>query len=382
MPGYYGRYEANRTIWSYLWLLPLVVLLIMVVVWRFWSPEGPLHNLNVALRPIDPRGDLAADEKSTIELYERARPSVVNITALSLRRDVLSPNVQEIPEGTGSGFIWDDVNGYVVTNFHVIQNADAAQVTLADGLMQEARLVGASPDKDLAVLKIAVPAGKLRKLPIGTSADLKVGQKVFAIGNPFGLDQSLTTGVISALGREIKSASGRPIQGVIQTDAAINPGNSGGPLLDSAGRLIGVNTAIFSPSGTNAGIGFAIPVDTVNQVVTELIKHGKVTRPGLGVRVVEDRLTRQLGIDKGVLIRDVTPEGAADAAGLQPTQVDDRGRIKQWGDVILAIDGKSVDNNDDLHRQLDGHQVGDKIRLTILRDRETKQDVEVILQGI
>lgn len=196
--------------------------------------------------------------------------------------------MMQIPEGTGSGFIWDHA-GNIVTNFHVIQNADAAQVTLSDQSSWKARLVGGAPDKDLALLRIDAPADRLRPIPIGSSKDLQVGQKVFAIGNPFGLDQTLTTGVISALGREIESLTRRPIQGVIQTDAAINPGNSGGPLLDSAGRLIGVNTQIYSPSGAFAGIGFAIPVDTVNRFVPELIRYGRVIRPGIGVQVAEIR---------------------------------------------------------------------------------------------
>jgi S1-C subfamily serine protease len=263
----------------------------------------------------------------------------------------------------------------------VIQNASSAKITLADGSKWDARLVGAAPDNDLAVLKIGAPKSRLRALPIGTSADLKVGQKALAIGNPFGLDESLTTGVVSALGREIKSVTGRPISGVIQTDAAINPGNSGGPLLDSAGRLIGINTAIYSPSGAYAGIGFAIPVDTVNQVVTELIKNGKVTRPGLGVRIVDDRMARQLGIDKGVLVRDLVAEGAAAQAGLRPTKVDDRGRILQLGDVIVGFNGKEVSSTEDLFRLLQSSRVGDTVKVIVLRDSERKE-FEVVLQGV
>lgn len=365
---------------------PFVILIVFagLLAWRFWPvifPGNGLLNSDVTPRAVTARGDLASDEKTTIEIYERAKPSVVHITALTVHRDVLSPNLQEIPEGTGSGFIWDSDNGYVVTNFHVIQNANAAQITLTDGTKWDARLVGAAPDNDVAVLKISAPKNRLRALPIGTSSDLKVGQKALAIGNPFGLDQSLTTGVVSALDREIKSVTGRPISGVIQTDAAINPGNSGGPLLDSAGRLIGVNTAIYSPSGAYAGIGFAIPVDTVNQVVTELIKSGKVTKPGLGVRIVDDRKARQLGIDKGVLIRDLVPEGAAAQAGLHPTQVDKQGRILQMGDVLVTFSGKDVNNTEDLFRLLQGCRVGDKVKIAVLRDGE-RQEFDVVLQGI
>ncbi len=248
---------------------------------------------------ITPRGDLAADEKSMIAIFRQASPSVVHITTLAVRQDAFSFDVLQIPQGTGSGFVWD-ADGHVVTNFHVIQEADAATVTMADHSNWKAHLVGAYPDKDLAVLRVDAPPASLHPIPIGTSHDLQVGQKVFAIGNPFGLDQSLTTGIISALGREIQSVTQRPIKDVIQTDAAINPGNSGGPLLDSAGRLIGVNTAIYSPSGVSAGIGFAIPVDEVNRLVPQLIRHGRVIRPGLGIQVGPDRLAAELGLS-GVL---------------------------------------------------------------------------------
>jgi S1-C subfamily serine protease len=225
-------------------------------------------------RTVTPRGELASLEKSVIELHKKTAPSVVHITTEGLQRDMYSRNVYKVPEGTGSGFVWDD-GGHVVTNYHVIQKAAGAQVTLADGSKWQARLVGVAPQKDLAVLWIDAPKDKLVPITVGSSHDLQVGQMVFAIGNPFGLDQSLTMGIISALGREIESVTHEPIKDVIQTDAAINPGNSGGPLLDSAGRLIGVNTAIYSPSGASAGIGFAIPVDEVNATVPELIRTGK-----------------------------------------------------------------------------------------------------------
>jgi S1-C subfamily serine protease len=271
----YDRYP-HRYPWSaYLWPLLLLLGLGLVLAWRFW-PRAPWTGLdpNAVPRAVTPRGDLAEDEKTTIAIFRQASPSVVHITTLALRQDAFSLDLFQIPRGTGSGFVWDQ-DGHVVTNYHVIQGADAARVTLADQSSWTARLVGAYPDKDLAVLMIDAPKNRLRPIPVGTSHDLQVGQKVFAIGNPFGLDQSLTTGVISALGREIESVTRQTIKDMIQTDAAINPGNSGGPLLDSAGRLIGVNTAIFSPSGAYAGIGFAIPVDEVNRVVPKLIRHGK-----------------------------------------------------------------------------------------------------------
>lgn len=329
-----------------------------------------LHNPLADSRPVTARGDLAEDEKSTIEIFQSASPSVVHITTTSQKivRQGVRLRPMEIPEGTGTGFVWDD-KGHIVTNYHVIRNAHAARVALADKTSWQARLVGYEPDKDLAVLKIEAPPGHLRPLPIGTSDDLQVGQKVFAIGNPFGLDRTLTTGVISGLGREIESASGRPIEGVIQTDAAINPGNSGGPLLDSAGRLIGVNTAIVSPSGTSAGIGFAVPVDVVNQYVPELIRSGRIERAGLGISLAPDVLTREFGIEQGVLVKDVVEGGAADSAGIVGTyQAPDRLVL---GDVITAIDGRPIARTSDLMKVLDGRRVGENVEITLQRQGKT-----------
>ncbi|MFA5138989.1 MAG: trypsin-like peptidase domain-containing protein [Elusimicrobiota bacterium] len=329
-------------------------------------------------RPIEPRGELLAEEKSTIELFRRSRDSVVYITTLVMQQDFFSFNVLEIPQGAGSGFIWDE-QGHVVTNFHVIQQADAAKVTLADGTSVDAKLVGVFPDKDLAVLRIQVPKKGLRPIPLGASKDLQTGQKVFAIGNPFGLDQTLTTGVISALGREIRSLTGRPIQGVIQTDAAINPGNSGGPLLDSAGRLIGVNTMIYSPSGAYAGVGFAVPVDIVNQVVPQLIAYKKVIRPGFGVRLADDVLAARLGIE-GALILGVSKRSAAALAGLEPTAVNARGDVV-LGDAIVAVDNKPVKSADDLYKLVEDYSVGDKVTVTALRSGR-RRSVKVTLQEL
>lgn len=328
-------------------------------------------------RPITPRGDLAEDEKSTIEIFRKASPSVVHVTSLSHRRDRLSLNIMEIPEGSGTGFIYDDV-GHVVTNYHVIRNAQAAKVTLADNSTWEARLVGYEANKDLAVLRIDVPPDRLRKIDIGESANLQVGQKVFAIGSPFGLDQTLTTGVISGLGREITSIGGRPIEGVIQTDAAINPGNSGGPLLDSAGRLIGVNTMIVSPSGTFAGVGFAVPVDIVNQFVPELILYGSIQRGVLGVAVFEDSIARQLGIRSGAVVHSVTNGGGAAAAGIRPTVIDDDGNI-QLGDVIVEVGGRSIRSSSDLSKSLDGHKPKERITVVVERDQK-RIPLEIELQ--
>jgi S1-C subfamily serine protease len=344
-------------------------------VWQFWGQGS--YGL-AAPREITPRGKLSVEESLTIALFRKASPSVVNITTLTVRRDVFTLNLLEIPEGTGSGFMWDNA-GHIVTNFHVIQNADVAQVTLADQSTLKARRIGVSPDKDLAVLQIDVAKSRLRPIPIGRSNDLRVGQKVYAIGNPFGLDQTLTTGVISALGREIESVTRRPIRGVIQTDAAINPGNSGGPLLDSAGRLIGVNTQIFSPSGASVGIGFAIPVDTVNRIVPQLILHGKIIRPGLGVQVAGDQLTREFGLP-GVLVVEVVPGKAAAKAGIRPTRRDSAGQLI-LGDVIVAIDGKQIDSVNDLFLVLERYQIGETVMLTVLREGK-RHAVKVILERL
>lgn len=367
-----NTFKREPALYRYSQLVPILLLLVLsfVLIWRFW-PHGSGGKLdpNSIARPIASRGDLAEDEKTTIAIFKRTSPAVVHITTLAVRQDAFSLDLFQIPQGTGSGFIWDQA-GHIVTNYHVIQGADAAQVTLADHSTWKAKLVGAYPDRDLAVLVIAAPSDRLHPIPVGTSHDLQVGQKVFAIGNPFGLDQSLTTGVISALGRQIESVNHRPIKDMIQTDAAINPGNSGGPLLDSAGRLIGVNTAIFSPSGAYAGIGFAIPVDEVNRVVPQLIRDGKVIRPGLGVQTAPDQLTQQLGL-KGLLILDVQPGGPAAKAGLRPTRRDDANRV-QLGDVIVAIDGQPTRSMNELLDVLERRQVGDTVSVTILREEEER----------
>lgn len=311
---------------------------------------------------VQPRGDLAEDEKSTIELFSRVSPMVVHITTNTLERSRFMRNVQEVPRGTGSGFIWDD-QGHIVTNYHVIKDADTTNVALADRSTWEAKIVGVAPDKDIAVLKIEAPLDQLRPVTIGTSADIQVGQKSFAIGNPFGLDQTLTTGVISALGREIDSVTGRKISDVIQTDAAINPGNSGGPLLDSAGRLIGITTAIYSPSGAYAGIGFAIPVDIVRRYVPELIEHGRLIQPTLGITIARGD---QFNIG-GILVISVEPKSSAEEAGLRPTMQDRYGRII-WGDVIAAVNKQKVRTPDDLLTLFEKYKVGDYVTLTVLRD--------------
>jgi S1-C subfamily serine protease len=320
-------------------------------------------------RSITPRGELSVEEKNTIDLFQIAASSVVYITSVAVERDAFSMNVFEIPQGAGSGFIWDE-RGYIVTNFHVIQNASGARITLSDHSSWDAQLIGAEPDKDIAVLKIAPAGAKLTPIALGTSKDLRVGQRVYAIGNPFGFDHTLTTGVISGLGREIKSVTDRPIQGVIQTDAAINPGNSGGPLLDSAGRLIGMNTAIVSPSGSYAGIGFAVPVDTINRIVPQLIKNGVVKKPGLGIQVIESDLLRGSGI-VGAIVANVLQNSPAANAGLIPLGRDSRGRI-QLGDIIIEVDNKLVADGDDLLNILDEKEPGDKIQIKVLNNGEER----------
>jgi S1-C subfamily serine protease len=316
-------------------------------------------------RVVTLRGDLTPDERRLTDLFEEASPSVAYITSVALRRDFFRMNVMEIPSGTGSGFVWDD-RGNIVTNFHVIRGAHRAEVTLADGTTWEASLVGTAQEKDLAVLHIEAPRSQLQPIRIGTSFDLRVGQTVLAIGNPFGYDHTLTSGIVSALGREIESTDGVPIRDVIQTDAAINPGNSGGPLLDSAGRLIGVNTAIVSPSGGYAGVGFAIPVDTVNWVVPQLIAYGKVQRPDLGVDLASDHIVRRSGIEGAVVIA-VVPGSSAEKAGIRPAYRDRRGRVV-IGDVILAIDGEQIRSGGELGLLLERYAVGDVVTVAINRE--------------
>jgi len=337
------------------------------------------HYVSFEPRPVAQRPDdkLGADEQSTIDVFSKFARSVVHITSLQTRRDRMTLDVAEIPQGTGSGFVWDQA-GHIVTNFHVVQMGNSASVTLNDNTTYPATIVGVAPDKDIAVLHIDAPPQKLLPLPVGQSATLKVGQKVLAIGNPFGLDQTLTTGVVSGLGREIKSVTQRSIFDVIQTDASINPGNSGGPLLDSSGRLIGINTAIYSPSGANAGIGFAVPVDTVNAIVPQLLKYGKITRPGLGINPLSDQIAIQNGID-GVVISSVMPGGAADAAGLTGLKQELNGF--QLGDVIVKVDTVEVHRSSDLYKALDAHNVADQVDVTV-DNQGHQRTVKVTLQAI
>lgn len=320
-------------------------------------------------RVIAPRGALADFEQTAITLFDRVSPSVVQVV---VQRNGISPygggleqgqesGQEEGQLGSGTGFVWDNA-GNIVTNAHVAQQGDKVMVRTSKGDVMAATVVGSAPNYDLAVVRIS---GRTLPPPvaIGSSADLKVGQAVFAIGNPFGLDQTLTTGIISALKRRMPTAGGREIPDVIQTDAAINPGNSGGPLLDSGGRLIGVTTAILSPSGTNAGIGFAIPVDIVNRVVPELIKSGRVPTPGIGIVSANEAATTRLGAEGVVIVR-VAPNSPADRAGLQGVDL----RAGTLGDVIVEAAGKPVLRLADLTDQLEKTKIGSTINLVVQRD--------------
>jgi S1-C subfamily serine protease len=361
------------------WAVAAVLAMVLVAIsfpslWQRSTAAQPI------VREVTPRGALLPGEETTIHLFETARPSVVYITTQSRVVDAWTRNVFNIPRGSGSGFVWDD-RGHIVTNNHVVSGAAAANVRLSDGRDVAASLVGVSPLHDLAVLKIDV-AKLPAALPIGRSADLRVGQSTFAIGNPFGLDWTLTTGIISAIDRSLPTEDGRSlIEHLIQTDAAINPGNSGGPLLDSAGRLIGVNTMIFSPSGASAGVGFAVPVDTVNRVVPQLIAAGKYVRPTLGIEVDErlnQLITQRSGIT-GVVVLRVTPGSAAEAAGLRGVGTDAEGRLVP-GDIIIGVEGTDIESVARLMGRLDDYQIGDTVRLTVLREGR-RTDLQVRLQA-
>ena len=322
-------------------------------------------------RSIEPRGELANFEKATIQIFNRTAPSVAYIFTENAVRGFFGTS--EIRQGAGSGFVWDK-HGHVVTNFHVVKGAQRIQVRLDTGEAIEAAYVGGSEDYDLAVVRLRNMPSHIQPIPVGTSSDLQVGQSVFAIGNPFGLSRTLTTGVISALDRRLPTASGREVVGVIQTDAAINPGNSGGPLIDSAGRLIGVNTAIISGSGNSAGIGFAVPADVVNQVVPQLISRGKVPRPGIGIVVLDEETTAGLGVE-GVVIDRIMPGSSAGRAGLQG--IDYRNRM--LGDIILSVDDQKVTNLVEFVRIMQRYEVGQTVRLTVRRgDRVRDVQVEIM----
>lgn len=349
----------------------LIIIVIIIALWfggRFFQVALLSENQP---RAISPRGELASFEKTAIQLFSQAAPSVAYIYPVKQGLDVLGR--RQTQRSTGSGFVWDKA-GHIITNFHVIRGADQVFVRFDTGEAARASVIGASPDHDLAVLRVSISPNKLSPIPIGRSENLQIGQAVFAIGNPFGLSRTLTTGIVSALGRDLPTSSGREIHGVIQTDAAINPGNSGGPLLDSAGRLIGVNTAIASPTGASTGIGFAVPVDIVNRIVPQLIKTGRAERPGIGIRAGGEELSARLGI-QGIIVIDVARGGSAEQAGLRGI---DR-QTETLGDVIVAVEGIPVHNVGELSNALSRVGIGKNARLTVMRgNRNIEVGVTVV----
>ncbi|MCM8774927.1 MAG: trypsin-like peptidase domain-containing protein [Candidatus Omnitrophica bacterium] len=373
--------KDRESLKAVIWLL--MVAAILIVVARILPFENVLSDrtgdvpFSQPMPVTPPPAELGADERATIEIFEKMSPSVVFIkNAALVQFGFFSLNIQEIPQGAGSGFIWDE-RGHVVTNYHVIHNASKIEVVLANQTSYQAKVIGAAPDYDLAVLKINAPRELLRPLPIGSSKDLHVGQKVLAIGNPFGLDRSLTTGVISALGRTIVSMTGRKIENVIQTDAAINPGNSGGPLLDSFGRVIGINTLIFSPSGASAGVGFAMPMDTANRIVPQLIARGKITKVGLGIVLVPDNIRDGWGLE-GAVILEVAPGTAADRAGLLGTKQTLFGNLV-LGDIIVGLDGRRIRTNEDLISYFETERkVGDQVTVEFIRNGKREETIAVL----
>lgn len=345
------------------------------------APPGSTHALRGPGGPpvAEDQVVLRPEEAHLVKLFEKASRSVVSITNAAIRRNFLFDTRREVSQGSGSGFVWDK-KGHIVTNYHVIANADAIIVGFDSKTTCRATVVGVSADKDLAVLKVDLPAERLYPLSVGRSDNLKVGMMALAIGNPFGRPRSLSKGIISALGREFPSLTGRTITSAIQTDAAINPGNSGGPLLNSSGRLIGVNTSIMSGSKSNSGVGFAIPVNTVSRVVDQLIRFGKVRRPALGVYNFSDEQARYLDIEKGVAIRNVVKDSGAAEAGLRGIRELGNGRIV-LGDVIIAVAGEIVEDTDDLLNSLEKFKGGDKVKVKIMREGKEKV-VTVRLQEI
>ncbi len=318
-------------------------------------------------------------EKKTIALYKEVLPTVVNVSNIKVARSFFNETV-EVPQGAGSGFVWD-TTGHIVTNFHVVNGGDDFVVTFHnDPTQYQAVLVGSEAKKDLAVLKLKERPKTLNPIVLGSSKELQVGQMTLAIGSPFGLDHTLTTGIVSALGRKIDGFGGVKIHDMIQTDAAINMGNSGGPLLDSSGKLIGVNTMIFSTSGSSAGLGFAVPVDTVKMIVPQLIQHGKVIRPGLGIGVLPEGAKKRIGIKEGVVITFVDEDGPAGKAGLKGLAQDRRGRVIM-GDVLVAIDSKEVNSLDDIYHALEKYKIGDTVAVKYLREGK-KKEARIKLQAL
>ena len=353
-----------------------ILLLVFVSLFALFLFLPRIENIWASMqaepRSITARGELSLTEKTNINIFQQTSPSVVYITTLADTLNLWTRDITRIPRGTGSGFIWDR-QGHIITNYHVLQGVSEVRIRLSDQRTFNATLIGASPDHDLAVLRIPITTHMPKPLPIGTSHDLQVGQITYAIGNPFGLDQTLTTGVVSALNRSLPNNSGSAIEGLIQTDAAINPGNSGGPLLDSAGRLIGINTAIYSPSGAYAGIGFAVPVDTVNRIVPQIIKEGHYQRPKLGITINESlnkEISKELGIF-GVVVIEVQPNSAADKSGLNGVTIQNNAIIS--GDVIVGINQDKIESTKMLLSTLEKYNIGDTVEVKFFRNNQAKE---------
>lgn len=358
-----------------IWAALLVVGFVVGTSWKDSPSTELLSTVSTEAKQADETTEIryiTDVEEATIKLFEEVSPSVVFITTSKLQRNYWSRDVFKVKSGSGSGFIWDD-KGHIVTNYHVIKGSSNFSVSLSDQRTFEATLVGAEPSKDLAVLKIDVETDELKPIKIGSYENLRVGQSVYAIGNPFGLDHTLTTGIISALGREITSVSGQPIKDVIQTDAAINPGNSGGPLLDSSRKLIGVNTMIYSPSGASAGIGFSIPVDIVNWAVPDIIKYGKVLKPVMGVVLLRQHKASQLELE-GAMIMEISKQSGADKAGLRGAHYNKYGGTEP-GDIITKINGSRINSNNDLFLVLEKYEPGDQVEVEYIRENKVKNTV-------
>ncbi|MAV25944.1 MAG: 2-alkenal reductase [Gammaproteobacteria bacterium] len=356
------------------YIVPALVLVVCAAAFNYFSAgftDADVTTSSPVLGPaITDPSTLTSDENNNIGIYRETSPSVVFVTNTQLRRRLFSLNVMEAPAGSGTGFVWSD-SGLIVTNYHVVHAANRINITLTNGNSYQAELVGAAPEKDIALLRIDAPDETLTPIPLGNSDALSVGRKVLAIGNPFALDTTLTVGVVSALGREIQSPANRTIKNVIQTDAAINPGNSGGPLLNSMGEVVGVNTAIYSPSGASAGIGFAIPVNAVSKIVPQLIEHGRLYRPVLGIETMPDRWAAQLRV-QGVAVTSVVRGSGADRAGMVGVREDRFGKL-HFGDIIIAINDDEVISNDSLLTALETYKPGDEIKVTTRIDDEIRE---------
>lgn len=346
-------------------LIPLISILITAI----------FSTNSFALFDSSEKAALLENEKNTINIFKNNVMSVVNVSNIrNIKRGGFFSGYSEmeVPAGQGSGFVWDD-KGHIVTNYHVVQGGDSFLISFhKDTKQYKAKFIGGEPKKDIAVLKLIEIPKNLKSLTIGSSQALQVGQKALAIGNPFGLDHTITSGIISALGRKIKGYGGVTIQGMIQNDCSINPGNSGGPLLDSQGKLIGMNTMIYSSSGSSSGVGFAVPVGTIKSIVPQLIKHGKVIRPGLGIGLLEDNVKLYFGIEEGIVIKFVDPKGPAAKVGLKGMGRDGSGRYI-FGDIIIKINNEKVNTYDDIYQVLENYKVGQSVEVTFIRDGKEKK---------